>query len=220
MIKLPWWVLAIVAAAAFLAGGFLGSARNAKARGRAEEAERQADVLRAKVHADSIAMEAQWAEYQAERATGVARAAALAAAELRIAAEARARRADRMALTARADSMGRLLSDTATVVPRQTYDAARGALAAAIADAEAATARLAPLAAERDAWHGLWAQADSGWTADREQVAGLNAALAAQVRATEAWRKAAKPSLGVRALHALPSLAVGAGLCWAFCPGH
>jgi len=216
--RVPWWVLVALAVGGFLAGAFLADSRNAEARGRAEEAERQADELREKVHADSIRMAGMWAEYQAEREARLAETAALAEAEARADAEARARRSDRVAFTARSDSMARLLSDTATVVPRPTYDAARQALAAAVAEAEALGRQVVAVTDDRDSWRLLWARADSGWTAGLEQVAGLNGALAAQVRATDAWRKAAKPTWGVRVLRALPPLAVGGALCYVFCP--
>lgn len=55
-LTVPWWVLAACAVLGFLAGAYVGDARNAGAVGRAEEAERQADVLRDKVHADSVRM--------------------------------------------------------------------------------------------------------------------------------------------------------------------
>lgn len=217
-VTVPWWVLAVCAVLGFLAGAYVGDARNAEARGRAEEAERVATVLRDKVRADSVRMARMREEYLAEREAHLAETAALTTAEQRLAAEAGARHADRVALTARADSLGRLLADTATVVPRATYEAARGALAAAIREVGAATARLAPLEAERDSWKGLWAQADSGWTASTAQVAGLSEALAAQVRATDAWRRAAKPTLGMRVLRALPPAAVGGVLVYVFAP--
>ncbi|HUT57835.1 MAG TPA: hypothetical protein VNA25_08270 [Phycisphaerae bacterium] len=217
-ITVPWWVLVACAVGGFLAGAFVADSRNAKQRGRAEEAERVANDLRIAVRLDSAVIAEMRMTYLAERVASMAQTAALTATEGRLAAEAQARRAERVVLTARSDSLERLLADTATVVPRQTYEAARGALAAAIREVGAATALLAPLKAERDSWRGLWAQADSGWTASTAQVARLNEALAAQVRATDAWRRAAKPTLGMKVLRALPPAAIGGVLCYAFCP--
>lgn len=137
MVRAPWWVLAAVAVAGFLAGAFLADLRNAQARGRAEEAERHALELRERVRVDSIRMAGMWAEYQTERAARLASVAATEEAQRHAAAEARARREERVVLVARSDSLARLLVDTATVVPRRTWEAAREALAAAVADAEA-----------------------------------------------------------------------------------
>lgn len=76
------------------------------------------------------------------------------------------------------------------------------------------------LASESDSWRILWVRADSGWNTALENIEGLNEALAAEVRATEAWKRAAKPSLGTKVLEALPPLAIGGALCYAFCPGR
>lgn len=207
----PWAILACVVIA-FLAGAFLSGIRGGAARARAEEAERVAAELVERSRADSVVMAEMWQAYQDTVAAFEARSTALAAAEAKAEAEARARRADRIALTRKADSLASALSDTATVVPRATFNASREALAASLAENEALGAQIPLLKADRDSWRLLWIQADSGWTAEREAAARLNEALAAQIMATEKWKKAARPSFGLQVLKAIPPAAIGAGV--------
>lgn len=213
MIDWRWLIVAFLAGA--LAVAAVSSAAVRQAHGRADRADSVAAALREVARADSAASAERKAAYDTAVAVAMRETQANQEAQRALEREQAARRRDRVAAAQRFDSVVSTVSDTAQFVPRATYDAT---VSAAREERDAAQAETAAVAgrlrvSQRDValFRALYQAADSGWVAERQVSANLREALAAQVRATDEWRRAANPGLAARLLGDAKPFLAGVG---------
>lgn len=193
-------------------GAVLDIGRANAATERAEAAEDSARLLRVRVENDSIAAATRYEQYLALEVVAVAKDDSLRQAERRLEEANRRTEVERREALRKLDSMTVSLSDTAQFVPRATFDASLSALRVTTAALEGEREEKATIAADRDLWRTRYVAADSGWVAERAVCAGLREALAAEIRATEAWKAAARPSWGMKLLGDAKPFAIGLGV--------
>lgn len=188
-------------------GGFWRQGRNAEARRMAQEAQDGAASLRVRVASDSASLARSRESYDSLVAHTVAAQDSQAVIARELTARANAQRARLRVAEARTDSLlaGVDSAVAAAVDEERTLHET---------ELETAQERFRQMSVERDRYHLLWMHADSLLAQEASAHQRTRDALAAQVKATEAWRKAAAGDpMVISVLKKLAYAGGGWGLC-------
>lgn len=187
-------------------GGFWRQGRNAEARRGAQAAQDSAEALRVRVALDSTLLARSLESYDSLVAHTVAAQDSQVARNRELAARASDQRARREVAEAKTDS---LLAGVDSVIAAAVEEER------ALSEHELDTAheQFRQMMVERDQYHLLWMHADSLLAQEASAHQRTRDALAAQVRATDAWKKAAAGDpMAINVLKKLAYAGAGYGL--------